>query len=146
MLKKQAWRSTYSDFEQLEMDFYKWHRKRAPNSYKADTLYMTYVFEYFLNIEKSGNVNLWKDSYQKFRDWLEEGAKGTKRNSQSLSYSTINHCIKALNNFTEFCVAYNHLNPDFRVQCKCFPQHLIGKRGYQDVIPLDEFQEVLVAN
>lgn len=142
MEQKNSWRTKYTDFQKLEKAFLKWHKKKAPNSFVSDALYMTYVFEYFLKVQEAGNVNLWKDYNQKFRDWLEESATGTKRTSKSLSYSTMNHCIRALNNFTEFCVAYNHMNVDFRVACKTFPQSMVGKRGYEDVITPDEFSDV----
>lgn len=139
MEKKYEWRNKFYDFQKLESDFVKWHKKRAPNSYTSTKLYLTYVFDFFLNKKQSGNVNQWNLWHQEFRDWLEEEAKGSKKGGDKLSYSTLNHVIRTFNNFQEFLIAYNHMDPEARLVCECFPQHLVGKRSWEDVITEEEF-------
>lgn len=140
MAKKLEWRDKYYDFVKLEVEFIAWYKKRAPNSWKSTSLYLVFMFEFFLNQKHAGNVNQWNLLHQEFRDWLEESARGTKlKTAKKLSYSTINHCIRTLNNFQTFLVAYKHMDHEARVVCECFPQHLIGKRSWEDVITKDEF-------
>lgn len=143
MAKKMEWKTKFYNFEALETAFYEWHKKRAPNSWQNDRLYMVYVFDFFLNKKQQGNVNMWNLFFQEFKDWLESDAKGTKKNSpKTISYSTANHVIRTINNFQEFLVLYNHMDPEVKVTLECFPQHLVGKRTWEDVIQKDEFAQV----
>lgn len=141
MQRKNEWRSQFYDFVKLEKDFVNWHKAEAPNSYKNSRYYMIYVLEFFLNVKQQGNVNLWHLFHQEFRDWLTREARGTRKINQdkAIAYSTANGCIKTLNNFMRFLVAYNLMDKDSNVTCECFPQHLVGKRGWEDVITKEEF-------
>lgn len=142
MEKKLEWRTKFYDFEPLLVDFMEWHKTLAPNSYKSDRLYMTYVYEFFLNIKKQGNVNMWVNFHGEFKKWLMKDAVGTKKTTQKISYSTANHCIKALNNFQKFLVEFSKMDKDAAVTCECYPQHLVGKRGWEDVITYEEFDRI----
>ncbi len=142
MERKYEWRNKYYDFTKLEEAFLKWHQKKAPNSWQNSKLSLTYVLDFFLNKKEAGNVNQWNLFHQEFRDWLEDEAKGTRKGGKKLSYSTANHCIRTLNNFQEFLVAYNHMDHEARITCECFAQHLVGKRSWEDVITKEEFATV----
>lgn len=139
---RQEWRSKYYNFGVLEQGFVKWYRKRAPNTWKDANLYMAYIMDFFLTKKQAGNVNLWNLFHQEFRDYLENDAKLTTKGQGSLSYSTANHCIRTLNNFQEYLVAYNLMDPEAKVTCAAFGQHLVGKRSWEDVITPEEFNTV----
>lgn len=142
MARKLEWKNKFYNFVELEADFLKWHKRKAPNSWKSSRLYLTYVLEFFLNQKKDGNVNNWCLHHQAFRDWLEDEAKGSTKGGETLSYSTKNHVIRALNNFQAFLLAYNKIDREAVVTCECFPQHKVGKRSLEDVITPEEFDAV----
>ncbi|RYZ81564.1 MAG: hypothetical protein EOP04_23730, partial [Proteobacteria bacterium] len=142
-IKKAEWRTKFYDFKEIEGEFVEWHKTYAPNSYKSDHLYLTYVFDFFLNVKQQGNVNMWNLFHEEFKAWLIKEAVGTKKTTQKITYSTANHCIKTLNNLQNYLTSHQKMDREANVTCKCFPQHLVNKRGYEDVITYEEYGRVL---
>ncbi len=142
-IKKAEWRSKFYNFNEIEKEFIEWHKTYAPNSYRSDHLYLTYVFDFFLNVKQQGNVNMWNLFHEEFKSWLIKEAVGTKKTTKKISYSTANHCIKTLNNLQNYLTSHQKMDRESNVPCKCFPQHFVNKRGYEDVITYEEFYRVL---
>ncbi|MBI3556653.1 MAG: hypothetical protein HY074_10355, partial [Deltaproteobacteria bacterium] len=94
-------------------------KREAPNSWETDISHArTYVIPYFLNEAKSNSIVIWSDHYDEFREWLGKVQpikcrRGAKR---TLSLSTQNMCIKALNNFLNFMMRKERMEAQWRAQ------------------------------
>ena len=142
MERKQEWLNRNYEVTKLAEAFYDWHKTEAPNSFQQDRLYMTYVTEYFIGSKGLSNPNTWVNYRGQFKIWLLKDARGTRDNSQNLSYSTINHILKAYNNFMRYLREVNEIDEDQALSVVTYPQHLVGKRGWEDVITYEEFERV----
>lgn len=143
--QKLAWKTQYYNFNEL-IDLYTgWSKGEAPNSWQAAISYLNnWVFPFFLNEKKSGNVNNWHLHYQEFRDWLTKpdlNLKGGKKTN--LALSTANSIIKTLNTFTTCLAKYNKMDREVaRIKCEAFEAHKLARRSLKDIIPPDEMKAI----
>lgn len=129
--KKLEWKNKFYDFTDLlalyEIDM----KKKAPNNWKNSMYFLEqYVFPYFLTEKQCNNVNNWHLFYQDFIDWLLV-IKPSKGTTNTLSYSTKNHIITALNNFMS--ILKTRRKVDRLEKCTKFPKHLVKSRDIDDV-------------
>lgn len=138
--KKLEWKSKFYDFNEL-LDIYKNEmQKRAPNTWENSCYFLEqYVFPFFLGERQSNNINNWSLFYQDFIDWLIQ-VKPAKGKSDTVSYSTKNHIITALNNFMVVMKLKNKIE---RVdKCQKFQAHLVELRDIDDVYSDEEVKEI----
>lgn len=140
ILRKLEWKTKFYDFNALFEIYKKEMQKRAPNTWANSCYFLEqYAFPYFLGEKQSNNINNWSLFYQDFIDWLIE-VKPAKGSGKSISYSTKNHIITALNNFMVIMKLKNKIE---RVdKCQKFQTHLIQLRDIDDVYCDDEIKEV----
>lgn len=141
-LKRIEWKNKFFNFNELLNDYLVWQTKQAPNSYMSNVTYLSnYVYPYFLGELELSDVNVWHKSFQSYTDWL-EGVTAPKT-GKGLTYSTKNACIRTLNGFIKFLLAYNLIDPSVgRITCKAFKQSLVRQnaRSYKDVIAKNEYE------
>lgn len=140
ILRKLEWKKKFYDFNELFELYKKEMQKRAPNTWGNSCYFLEqYVFPYFLGEKQSNNINNWSLFYQDFIDWLIE-VRPAKGNGKTISYSTKNHVITALNNFMVIMKLKNKIE---RVdKCQKFQAHLIQLRDIDDVYTEDEIIEI----
>lgn len=139
---KVAWREKFYDFAELVGKFETWVKQRAPNENGASRQRLDYyIMPFFLETKLCNNVNQWRYFYQEFRNWLDQEAASPKYN-RKISYSYKNHVINTLNQFTQFLLDYNKMDPESRVLCSHFPRHLVGSRSVEDILSDEEFKDV----
>lgn len=132
------WRNEYFNFNQLLKEFSNWYQYEAPNSYQQTIIRLEhYVFRFFLQEKKCGNVAQWNLYHEEFKGWLRNCI--SLRTGKVISYSTKNHAIKALNNFTTFLRKHNKLTASDAVKCESFAKHLVKDRSYEDIVSSEEF-------
>lgn len=143
--QKLAWKTAYYDFNDLLALYTGWSKGEQPNSWKGSVSYLqNWVFPFFLNEKKSGNVNNWHLHFQEFRDWLTKADLNLKSSKRTnLAISTANNIIKTLNTFTTCLGKYNKMDRDLaRVKCEAFAAHRLARRSLADIIPPDEMRAI----
>jgi integrase len=139
---KVAWREKFYDFAELVGKFQIWVKQRAPNQNAESRQRLDYyIMPFFLETKMCNNVNQWRYFYQEFRTFLDQDAISPKYN-RKISYSYKNHVINTLNQFTQFLLDHNQMDPENRVLCSHFPRHLVGSRSVEDVLSSEEFTDV----
>lgn len=139
-----AWKHKYYDFTQL-LDLYTNKRKvEAPNSWQTDIYYLEqYVFNFFLTIKSSNNLNDWELHFEDLRDWLEKDAELVKQKGKNtrLAYATKNACIKSLNRFLTTMVRLQKMKGP-APRCTMFAKHQLNRKGIEAYISNAEFNNV----
>lgn len=134
--KKLSWRSKHYAFEELLARYTAYQKEHAPNSWQSCVYYLEHwVFPYYLQERKSGNVNDWWLGFEEFRDWLKSPEVMVKKGRKApLAVSTQCNIIKALNTFLECLKRYNLIDKDSVRKCEAYPDHMLNHRGYKDVM------------
>jgi integrase len=140
VLKKLEWKKKFYDFDEL-LEIYKIEmQKRSPNNWQNSCYYLEqYAFPFFLSEKQSNNINNWSLFYQEFIDWLLV-VKPSKGTNSSISYSTKNHVISALNNFIVIMKQKNKI--ERADKCTKFSKHLVPMRDIDDVYGDQEILDV----
>lgn len=140
--EKVRWREKFYDFAELVEKFETWVKQKAPNQNGESRQRLDYyIMPFFLETKLCNNVNQWRYFYQEFRTFLDQEAVSPKYN-RPISYSYKNHVINTLNQFTQFLLDHNQMDPESRILCSHFPRHLVGSRTVEDVLSDDEFKDV----
>lgn len=140
--RRSDWQEKFYRFSEL-LRIYKIKRqKKAPNSWRHSTHYLTYyVLPFFLNHRQIGNILLWPDHYEAFRTWLETDACLVRKPGQRISYASMNHCVKALNTFMR------HLKDDGIVTelrlMEAFDESLLKERTADDLVPEQDMIKIV---
>lgn len=138
------WKNHFFDFDQLLELYAKKRKSEAPNSWKTDVYYLEqYVFNFFLSIKRSNNLNNWELHFEELREWLENDAEllKTKVDRVKLAYATKNACIKALNRFLD-TMARNQKMKAPAPRCRVFPKHKINWKGIESYLYPEEIEHV----
>lgn len=143
--QKLAWKNQHYEFTKLLSKFEQWQKERAPQSYANNVYYLEHwVLNYFLNIRRLNNVNVWHLYFQEFRDWLQgEARQVVKGKDKPLAAGTINNILRTVNVFLSFLQAYNLIDPDSVRKTPVLPPHKINRRTYKDIITSDELNSVV---
>lgn len=146
--KKEEWIKKSPEVVLYLPKFIAWHRTKAPNSAHQNKQYFRYLTEFFIGKHALYSPAQWAPLRGKFKRWLETDARGSRDNG-ILAYSTKNGVIKCYNNFMKYMAEVEEMHEDFALPIACFGQHLVNKRGAEDVIKKDEYlrvREVLLAS
>ena len=137
---KLSWKTKFYDFNGLSDLFKKYQKKKAPNSWESTIGYLeNWVFPFYLQLKKSGNVNDWYLSFAEFRDWISsEDRTPRKGKSQGLARHTQNHVIKALNCFLTCLGEYGKIDEASVRKCKALPHDPEADITLSDIIMPDE--------
>jgi integrase len=131
----------YGDFEKEVEGFLEWYQDEAPNSWEACRSWLNnYVVPYFIGKNLS-NPNLWHKEFESFRKWLEKEARTLQ--GKKLTYSTMSHIVKALNNFIKYLGLFGRMQMDAgyaNIKCRGFDRAKMNKRGKEDLIQPEEFK------
>lgn len=113
-------------------------KEEAPHSYQTHMYYLSlYVLPFFLGIKKCTNPSNWFKFFEDFRDYLRscESIRSTK-NEATLSYSTMNGVMKALNSFLLTLHRRNLVRYPFK--CRLYHKSKCFSKGAEAVIPISE--------
>ena len=144
----------YFDLDQMTQEFFEDTKETAPRSYESTQLYFArYVLPYFIFNKKELNIAKWHLFFKEYRNWLRYEARTKSDYSQPrlvneknplLSFSSKNHCIRALNGFLKSMIERNYLSPASSLKCKSFERHLVDEnaRTYEDIIHEQEFFDI----
>ncbi|MFG1523869.1 hypothetical protein ABMA67_02550 [Halobacteriovorax sp. RZ-3] len=119
-------------------------KEKAPRSYETQIYYLDkFVYPFFLDVVNEFNVNKWHLHFREYRNWLRDSAfkKGVGEKRETISYSTKNHCIRALNRFIKSLASINVVTPDANIKCESFERSLVDRnaRGVDDIISIQEY-------
>jgi integrase len=133
--RRVEWQNRHFNFSELMDEYAIDRKKKAPNSWENDLYYTrAYVLPFFLNEAKQPSPLLWSDHYYDFKNWLEKvepvNNKGGKKTS--ISVSTQNHCIKALNNFLSFMMEMKRM--ESVTICKPHPRSKVNRKTIENVM------------
>lgn len=142
-MKRLEWKSKYYNFKELIDEYESWCKKAQKNSWKNTLFYLqNYVIHYFLDVVKENNPNNWPTYFEKFKNWLEEDAKTTRKPIRNISYSSKNHCIKSLNTFLSFLVRNGKADPANIYKITGFGRSTMNYRDADSLIPRKEFDHI----
>ena len=132
--QKLSWEKKFYNIGELLKICEKEARKKAPNSYTSLNYYLRqYGFDYFLNKKQCSNLNSWYLYFEDFRDWLITAKTiKTTKNDNTLSYSSKNNIIGAVNFFLD--IMYRKGKCQQSPKCQKFPRHLLNYRDATHVI------------
>lgn len=143
IIRRLQWRTQFYEFTKLADEYVENCKKTQPNSWKNTAFYLNhYVLPFFLDVKKSNNPNNWSLFFEDYKNWLEDTAKGTKRNKKSIAYSTKNHCVKTLNTFLDYLVRKNLLDKANVYKMTGFPASKINLRDAGALISEVEFKTI----
>jgi integrase len=134
--RRLSWEAEYYNFTGLLESYAKAQKKKAPNSWENNVFYIKH---FFLTKKKLNNVELWEDSFEEFKDWLEKDAK-LVRGKGIISFSSKNHAIKSLNTFMKLLHSQKLVTRLTR--CDAFAEHLQNARTIDDVVHPKEVESV----
>ncbi len=140
--KRLDYKKAYFEFEKLEESFSIYMQKKSPVDWSnsvSDLKY--YVFNFFLNEKNCPNINDWHLHYFDFMEWLETKSVSIK-GKRKISYSQMNSAISSLNNFIDYLIKRNKINPG-APKCRRFEQSKIKRRGIEDVLSSNEASDLL---
>jgi integrase len=140
LLRSMAWRKKFHDFDDLLRLYEKGVREEAPLSWQQySSCIRHYVFPFFLNQKGERNINNWRHHFEEFREHLLETGSFKKTSTgegRTLSYSSINVIVKALNSFMKIIRRRKGLE-QFET-CRLFRAGLMPKRSVESVLTLEE--------
>lgn len=137
--RKLEWKNKFYDFANLVEQFTVEIKRMAPNSWENSLYYLEhYAFPFFLGDKQCNNLNNWSALYDEFREWLD--VRRTSRGDKSLSYSTKNHVISALNSFMVVMKKKGQVAEIDK--CQKFPGHLLKVRSGEDVLSKYEAEDI----
>ncbi|MEK6627203.1 MAG: site-specific integrase [Bdellovibrionota bacterium] len=141
--QKLDWQKKFYKFEELLKICEKEAMKKAPNSFISLNYYLRqYGFDYFLNKKQCNNINNWHLYFEDFREWLiTTKTIKTTQNNNTLSYSSKNNIIGAINFFLD--VMYKKGKCQQSPKCQKFPRHLLNFRDAKHVIDENEAQSII---
>lgn len=141
--KRLEWKNKYYDFSTLAAEYIQDCQKTQKNSWKNSEFYLYhYVIPFFLLEKHSNNPNNWNLYFEDFRNWLEDEALTIQEPKRPISYSSKNHCIKALNTFLSYLLKKNKIDPSNVYKLRGFGTHLLNSRDANDLISPEEFKAV----
>jgi integrase len=136
-------KNKYGNFEKEIEGFLEWYSEEAPNSWEACRSWLqNYVVPYFIGKGLS-NPNLWHKEFETFRKWLEKEARTLS--GRKLTYSTMSHIVKALNNFIKYLGLFSRMQMDSgyaNIKCRGFDRNKMNKRGKEDLVQPEEFKQL----
>lgn len=140
--KRLEWMGRYQQFDELEIEFHAYAKKRAPNSWKSSTSNLqNYVLYWFLTEQRLNNPEEWRRHYRKFVTWLEGLDNSLKlRRTGKLKKNTINNIIKSLNVFLTFLEEVHFLGPF--VKCKKVQVGREGRRGVEAIYTPEQSAQI----
>ena len=98
-----------------------------------------------MGIKREGNLILWEEYFEEFRDWLKIFPPYKRKNGQkSLAISSMNHCFKALNTFLETIRRKKRIKIP-QIKCQLYPRKYLALKGYESVIDPSDFEKVFKA-
>lgn len=148
------YKKKYLNLDRMTQEYFEDTVETAPRSYESTQLYFgRYVLPYFLYIKKEINIAKWHLSFKDFRNWLRNEARTKSDYSKPklvnddnplLSYSSKNHCIRALNGFLKSMIERNYLSAALSLKCKSFERHLVDQnaRTYEDIILESDYLDI----
>lgn len=140
-MKRLAWKNQFFDFLELSRKFTLSIKKTQPNSWENCSFYFEhYVLQFFLEIKSVNNINNWSIYFEEFKSWLEESAYTIKNNPALISYSSKNHCIKALNAFLIFARNNQLVDPSNVYKISVFPASKLKSRDVEALIDKNEYE------
>ncbi len=141
-LKYLAKKREYGDFLEYRDILKRDVIESAPNSYESTMHYFDrFVLPFFLDEKMERNVNKWHLLFKEYRIWLMESAYKDGHGDKLISYSTKNHCVRALNKFLKSMCEVGVLTPACNIKCTGFARHLVDEnaRGAEDIIKENEY-------
>lgn len=141
-MSAQDWKKKYSNFGKEIESYLEWFKDEAPNSWDTNRSWLeNYVIPWFLG-KNLNNPNLWHTEFEAFRRWLEKEA--TLLNStKKMSYSSMGHCVKALNSYLKYLGLHNKMDVVVsKVKCRGFKRSLSNKRGKDALISSSEYTQL----
>jgi len=135
--RREAWRTTYYDFEKLFVRYDAYLRERQPRSFATYlTHFENYAMVFFLGERKASNVNNWHLLFPDFRDWLK---KKTTQAGKPLAPSTRNHIIVSVNNFLAMLMERGLMDADNYRKCGLFPISEDSMKDASSVVSKEEY-------
>ncbi|HEY9661974.1 MAG TPA: hypothetical protein V6C65_26255 [Allocoleopsis sp.] len=141
LLERQKWRTDAHIV--LLVNQFETHKKlEIPQSYwQVVGGLKNYVLPYFVVDQGIKDPNLWHKEHQRFKSWLLTEAKTDS--GKTLSVSTANKCINSLNKYCEWLRDHARvLNWDNCRPLQAYPNHMLNRRGAQDLLDVKEFEMV----
>ncbi|RYZ87211.1 MAG: hypothetical protein EOP04_12260, partial [Proteobacteria bacterium] len=139
--QREAWKSAFHNWVQLQDKFAEYKKKKAPRSYKrVISSIEKYVLPFFLGEKNLNNANTWYMYFGEYKEWL--AIQIQEHSEKPLAFSTQNHCFNALNSFLDYLAEFNHISPDSNRKCKLYEGHLLGARTVEDIYSPQELIEV----
>lgn len=133
-----SWQDQYPEFEKLISQYEIDRKEDAQYSWHTSVYYLSYyAFPFFLSLKEETNVNKWFKHFEEFRDYLrtKPSIKQMSTTRKTLSYSTMNGVIKALNSF--LIVLHRRAKLKSLQKCRLFPKRLLKDKSIDAVIPED---------
>ncbi len=117
----------FRNFDNLIDVYTKEAKQSAPQSWKNNLYYLQlYVLPFFLKEKQCSNIFDWPLFFEEFKEWL-KSVKPLKGQKNQLAFSTMNHCVSALNAF--MTALKKHRLITNLEKCNKFPEYLLNKRG-----------------
>jgi len=133
----------FPEFQKLIDLFMVTQKEEAPNSWQTSMLYIDrFVIPFFHGRKGLRDINVWKDYFEEYRDWLLHEAT-IKGKEQLISYSTRNHAIRTLNKFLTVMSWRKKLRKENLFKCRSFPRSLQNTRGLEAVFTDEDYDLLL---